>query len=55
MCRHYWIPRSLSRIQCRLCGLALERAESDGKWHDRMQVALRAAMRAVKPQAAPLA
>lgn len=51
MCPHYWRHAgSLSRAQCRMCGLKLERSwpEPDGRWHDSLQVALRAAMRRIK-------
>lgn len=60
MCPHYWLHAgSLDRAQCRLCGLQVERAgpDADGRWHDRMPVSMRAAMRSVKhpsnTQAAP--
>ncbi len=51
MCRHYWQHAgSLSKAQCRLCGLTVERAgpDPDGRWHALMPVALRHAMRSVK-------
>lgn len=57
-CRHYWqASGSLSKAQCRLCGLKVASTEQDGRWHALMPVAMRQAMRAVKhpsnTQAAP--
>lgn len=51
MCNHRWRHAgSLSRAQCRLCFLKLERAapDPDGSWHDKMPVAMKAAMRRIK-------
>lgn len=47
----------MSRARCARCGADAERAgpDPDGKWHDRLPVALRAAQRSVKQQATHLA
>jgi hypothetical protein len=58
MCRHRWrYAGSLSRAECPRCRMQVERAgpDPDGKWHDRLPVALRAAQRSVKQQATHLA
>ena len=59
-CKHYWVyHHSLSCARCPLCRTEIQRAgpDLDGRWHNKMPVAMKAAMRSVKhppnTQAAP--
>lgn len=51
MCKHRWIiARDMSRARCVWCGILVERAgpDPDGRWHNKMPVAMKAAMRRIK-------